>query len=1096
MMRFYRSRLLATASRFATGWAAVFGLALLLCLPTGHAVAQEFTVSGTVTDGQTGQALPGANIRVVGTQIGAVTNVDGQYELQAPSPTDSLRFTFVGYGTRTVPIQERSTINVTLEPVTLTGGEVVVTGYSAQQKQDFTGSVEVVNTADMQELPEAQITDQLQGMASGVNVISSGQPGQTPQIRIRGINTFGNNTPLFVVDGVSTQSIDNLDPNDVESIQVLKDASAASIYGSRASNGVVIIETKQGSGDVSVQFNSYAGTARQPDTTPWDIAGPQARADLEWLAFRNSGVEPSDPQYGSGEEPVLPDYILPAGASEGDPGTDPESYFVIPDYTDASQLQSFNQIVRANKDGTNWFDAIMQPAAMTKSDLTVSGGGEQGSFLLSAGYTNQEGNLRRTFLERYNLRANTSFNVNEHITIGENLAYSVSENKLADELVEGGAIGMAMRMRPIVPVRDVGGNFAGSAGSGLGNPANPVAMRYRTRNNESQGKRLFGNTYMEVSFLEDFRFKTLFGGSVTSGFSTNFTFPTYENAENTTTNSYGESAWNNYDWTWTNTLNYQHTFGQNHEVSFVGGAEWIKNVFRFESASVQEFFSFDPDFVNLTNGAGTKTISSSHTLTSLASQFGKLDYNYAGKYFVSGTLRRDGSSKFLRNRYGLFPAASVAWRISEESFMPDIGWLTDLKFRGGWGVMGNQLNVGPNNAFSLFSSTNSIVAYDITGSNAIGQTGFFRSRLGAPGAKWERDENINVGVDLAVLDGQLEITADYYRKDIEDLLFNPELPGTAGQATAPFINVASMKNSGVDASVRGEFSIGDLDIDGGLNFTSYNNEITKVAEGFNSFSQESRRFIGQNIIRNEVGQPMSSYYGFDVVGFWGSEQEIQQANQQAQQATGDTSAVYQLAAAPGRFRYKDVNGDGVINSDDRTFLGSPHPDFTYGINLSFQYDSWDMNLSLFGSQGAEIWNQVKWWTDFFGSFNGAKSVEALRDSWKPGEDNSNASLPIQELGRTFSTNAVPNSYFVENASYLRIKNLGIGYTLPTRWMNRLGAERLRVYVKATNLLTLSGYSNPEPEIGGDDPTDVSSFGIDEGAYPRPRQFIGGVNLTF
>jgi TonB-linked SusC/RagA family outer membrane protein len=1070
----------------AVAWLGV-GLFLLLA-PVQDAAAQEIAVSGTVTDAASGTTIPGVNVRVVGTQTGTATNAQGRYELTAPSPDDSLRFSFVGYEPQTIGIDGRSTINVALETTTLTGGEVIVTGYSTQQRKDLTGSVEVVNTADMQKMPEAQITDQLQGMASGVNVLSSGQPGQDPQIRIRGINTFGNNTPLFVVDGVTTQSINDLNPNDIESIQVLKDASAASIYGARASNGVVIVETKKGSGDVSVQVNSYAGISQQPDSdNPWDMLDPQGRAELEWMAFRNSGQTPSDPQYGEGDEPRLPDFILPTGAMEGDPGTDPSEYFVDPFFTDGSQLQEFTQIVRANKQGTDWFDEIMETAPMSKTDLTVSGGGQNGSYLFSAGYLNQQGTLRRTFLERYSVRANTSYNVTENIRIGENLSYTLEENRLGGTLVEGSSIGMAMRARPIVPVRDIMGNWAGSAGGGLGNPQNPVAIRERTRNNASLDKRLFGNAFVEVSFLEDFLFKTSFGGSVNSGFFETFQFPTFENSENNATNALDEQAWNNHDWTLTNTLNFNRTFAQSHNVTALAGVEWQKTNTRFEFARVEDFFSFDPNFVNLANGAGAKTINSQTRVTSLASQFGKIDYNYKGRYFLSGTLRRDGSSKFLNDRYGTFPAVSGGWRISEESFMEGVlPWLTDLKFRAGWGVMGNQLNVTPNNAFTLFGSRN--FAYDITGSNANTGLGFVPSQIGAPNAKWEKDRNLNIGVDLAVLDGRLEATVDWYKKDIEDLLFNPELPAPAGQASAPFINVASMENTGVDASVRGETEVRGIQVEGSVNLTTYSNEITSLAEGFDSFSEEDRRFNATNIVRNEVGQEMSSYFGYQIVGFWQSEDEIQQANNQAPDGT------FQTAAAPGRFRYEDVNGDGQITSDDRTFLGSPNPDFTYGINLNLGYDNWDLSVALFGSQGAEVWNQVKWWTDFFSGFNGAKAEVALNDSWTP--DNRDASAPIQETERTFSTNQVPNSYFVEDASYLRIQNLQIGYTLPDRWVQRLGAESLRIYAQASNLYTFTGYSNPEPEIGGSDPTDVTSFGIDEGSFPTPRQFLGGVNLTF
>lgn len=1063
----------------------------LVLVPFGSVYGQEHTVSGTVTDVGSGDPLPGVNVQVVGTTVGVATNTQGQYEVDAPSATDTLRFTFVGYESQTIPIGERSTINVELQSTTLTGGEVVITGYSAQQKRDLTGSVEVVNTADMQRIEEAQITDQLQGMAAGVNVISSGQPGKEPQIRIRGFNTFGNNKPLFVVDGVPTQRIENLSPRDIAEIQVLKDASAASIYGSRASNGVVIIETKKGEGDLTIEVNSSAGVSTQPAVgdNPWDIVSPREQGEIIWRQFRNSGVEPSHPIYGDGEEPVVPDFILPEGAMEGDPGTDPNDYFVIPEYTDPSQLENFHQIVRANKEGTAWFDEVMRTAPKAQMDLTVSGAGEQGTFLFSTGYLNQQSTLLDAYLKRYSLRVNTSYNKDfggfvDNVRVGENLSLTAEQNKLGEELVEDDPVSTTTAISPIIPVHDIMGNWAGTRPNGLGANSNPVAERRRTRNDRNLDKRAFGNAFVEVTFLEDFRLRTLFGGELNSGFNEQFQFPTYEQGGNQTTNALTERAWNNFEWTWTNTLNYDRTFGANHNVTALAGVEWTKESSRFEQGRVESFFSFDPDFTNLANGTGTKTIDSGTLVTTLASQFGKIDYNYAGKYLLSGMLRRDGSSKFLNNRHGLFPAVSAGWRISEENFVPDIHWLSDLKIRAGWGIMGNQLNVAPNNAFSLFE--NDSFAFDITDSGTQTELGFFRSRLGAPNARWEKDKSLNIGIDLAVLDGQVEATVDYYRKDIEDLLFNPEIPATAGAAEPPFINVAAMENTGIDASLRGETGVGDLQIRANANVTSYNNEIKNIAEGFDSFEEEPRRFFGQNIVRNEVGHEMSSFYGYNIVGFWQSEDEIEEANAQA------PDGEYQSRAAPGRFRYEDVNSDGQITDADRTFLGSPNPDFTYGINVTVSYHSWDFSASLFGSQGVEAWNQVKWWTDFRDTF--ASTAQLPENSWSP--DNRDAEAPRVELDRTFSNGAVPSSYFVEDASYLRIQHLQLGYSLPARWVQRVGGQSLRFYVKGSNLFTITGYSNPEPELGANDPGDVTSFAIDSGAFPTPRQFTGGISLTF
>jgi TonB-linked SusC/RagA family outer membrane protein len=1078
-----------------TGIGAVISLLLLFVL-AGAAHAQEFTVSGTVVDSISGESLPGVNVQVIGTTIGTATNTRGQFELELPSPNETLQFSFVGYETKRVPVEGQSELNVQLASETLTGGEVVVVGYSTQQRQDLTGSVDVVNVEDMTAIPAAQVTEQLQGQASGVTVVSSGQPGEEPKINIRGFNTFGNNQPLYVVDGIPTQNISDLNANDIESLQVLKDAGAASIYGARASNGVIVITTKKGRGDLTVQFSSYAGIQSPPDqTNPWNILSPQGMADLRWMALRNSGTaNPSSPLYGDGDSPVLPDYLQPAGASDGDPGTNPENYYVVPFYTDPSLVNNFNRIVRANKEGTDYYDEIFDSAPMTKNDLTVSGGGDMGNYLFSLGYLNQQGTLMRTNLARYTIRANTQFNVTDNIRIGENLSYSLSDNQQSGTLVEGSAIGMAYRQQPIIPVEDIMGNWAGSFGPELGNAANPVAVRERTRNDDNEEKRLFGNVFMEIDFLDDFLFRSNFGGDYTSGFYHFFTFPTYEEAENSTVNQYTEGSFNNRSWTFSNTLTYQNTFFDNHNLELLAGTEMFEERTQFVEGAVQGFFSFDPNYTSLTTGAGTRTNTSTATESALFSLIGRLDYDFSNKYLLSFTVRRDGSSKFTRNRFGWFPAVTAGWRVSQESFMDDVSWLTDLKVRGGYGVMGNQLNVDLNNPYTLFGGNQSNTYYDITGSNTSIRQGFTRQRIGNPDAKWERNVNFNVGFDAAVFDGQLEATFDYYEKNVEDLLYNPELPGTSGGAAPPFVNVASMKNTGFDLSLRGQTDLSDnLQISVGANVTSYNNEIVQIAEGFDNFSSQDRRFDGSTIIRNEVGHPVSSYYGYRIEGFWDDEDEITQANNQAAQNEGN-SGVYQTDAGVGRFRYADINGDNQITPDDRTFLGSPNPDFTYGLNLNLLYRNWDLGMSLYGVQGNEIWNQIKWWTDFYPSFQGAKSETALYDSWTP--ENTDATAPIQENQGSFSTNGVPNSYYVEDGSYLRVRNIQLGYTLPTRLIDPVGMQRLRIYVQAANVLTLTGYSGIDPEIGEGSGGGSTAFGIDEGAFAAPRKLLVGVNLTF
>lgn len=1056
----------------------------------GNAFAQQHEVSGVVTDESTGETLPGVNILVLGADFGTTTNLDGEFSLTLPSPDESLRFTFIGYQQLVVPVEGRSNINVEMTPGIISGEELVVVGYSIQQRRDMTGSISVVNMEDFDRLSVSGdlVAKQLQGTASGVSVVSSGQPGESPDIRIRGINTFGNNQPLVVIDGVPG-NIDNVNSNDIESIQVLKDASAASIYGARASNGVIVITTKKGSGDVQVNYRGSYGVDWQGRDNPWDIASPQAHADLTWTALRNSGQTPSHPLYGSGQDPVLPDFIAPAGAMEGEVNMD--DYFVVPEYTDGSLLGQFFRITRANHEGTDWFNEIFRTANTMQHDISVSGGTEIGNFLFSVNYLEQEGTLMRNFRDRVTLRANTSFNIGENFRIGENLSYVVSESPQIAALTEGSAIGMSFRAQPIVPVFDVMGNFGGQSGTGLGNAGNPVAQMERTRNDESENRNLFGNVFAELDFLDNFMFRTSFGGELWGWSSQSFAFPTYEEQENSTTNQLFTSQGAGYNWTWTNTVRFTETF-ERHNVELLLGTEAYRNAGEQRNANITGFFSFNPNFVSLSTGSGTPVVSGWSWEDSLLSFFGRADYIFDDKYILGVTLRRDGSSRFLNNQWGWFPAASVGWRISQESFMDGIDWISDLRLLGGYGIMGNQENVDPANSFTLFTGDQNTAFYSINGSNTMLTEGFRQQRIGNPDAQWEKNVTANVGFDASLFEERLNIEFEYYWKDVQDLLFNPQLIGTAGTATAPFINVANMENRGVDFSIStfGQIS-SDLQYNASLTFTSYQNEIKSIADDVDQFSQESRRWPGNQFIRNEVGHPVSSYYGYQIEGFWQDEDEIEQANM------GAPSGTFQDGAAVGRFRYADVTGDGEITPDDRTFLGDPNPDFTYGINLGVNYKDFDLSMFWYGSQGNDIWNQVRYWTDFFPSFVGAKSNTAVSNSWTP--DNRDARAPIQENTSSFSTDNVPNSYYVEDGSYLRLRNLQVGYTLSADFAQRIGVRNLRLYVQGNNLVTFTGYSGPDPEIGFFTGSEAgggsTNFGIDEGQYPTPKQILFGINLS-
>lgn len=1069
---------------------------LFFVLISGTLFAQR-KVTGTVTSAKTGSPVSFATVTVKGTNVATATDAQGAFSITVPAGKTVLTITSVGFADQDVTIGNGA-VSVALQESTSSLNEIVVTGYTSQKKKDLTGSVAVVNVDAMNKVSTGSIENQLQGQASGVAVIGSAQPGEAPQVRIRGINTFGDNTPLYVVDGVPTGNITDLNPKDIESLQVLKDAGAASIYGSRASNGVIIITTKKGKGKVQVSYDGYYGQQLVLRGNPYNLLDAQGNADLKWIALKNSGQALTDPEYGSGATPVLPDYIFPVGAKEGDPSVDPSKYFVNPNYTNPNDPTTFYRIVKANKQGTDWFHTINKDAPIQNHNLNVSGGNETARYLFGLSYNDQEGTVIYTYQKRLTVRANTQFNIGKHIRIGENLSYSLTNNPQITALQEGGPIGYSYREMPIIPIYDIKGNFAGNFGTPLGNSLNPYATAYRTRNNKGLGGRLFGNVYADVvDIIPGLTFHTSFGGENYNSFYHNFGYPTYENTENTTTNTYSEGSNWGYNWTWTNTLTYHKTFGK-HDVQLLLGTEAYDEYNENVGGSNTNYFSFDPNYTTLSSGSGTPTNYSGRSYLSLWSQFARLDYQFAGKYLLSATIRRDGSSKFTdENKYGYFPAVTVGWRISQEEFMKNISWINDLKIRAGWGIMGNQINLIQDNQYFTYNQDKNSTYYDISGSNNTIVQGFRVGQIANPAAKWEKDINSNIGFDATLFKNKVDITFDYYEKNIKDLLFNPSLPGTAGAGTAPYVNIASMTNKGFDLGVNTHWNLAkDLRFDAGLTLTTFKNNITAVTATSDYFWTPDTRRFGQNFIINQVGHSLNEFYGYQVEGFFNSQADIDAANAYAQKKTGSSTAQYEENMAPGRFKFKDVNGDGVINSDDRTYLGSPLPKFSYGITLGLTYKNFDFSTFFYGTQGNKIWNQVKYWTDLYPTFTGAKSYSALNDSWTP--THMNAKNPIVEnIGYSSTTNN-PSSYFIENGSYLRNKYMILGYTFNKDMLTKIGISSFRIYVQASNLFTITKYTGLDPEVGSNGNQGAKSVdtGVDEGSYAPSKQLIFGVNVKF
>ncbi len=1052
-----------------------------LLLFTTVSFAQQKTVTGKVTGDKDKQPIFGATVAVKGSNTATQTNADGAFTIAVPGSNSILVVTFVGFETIEVPVGSRSVVDITLKERTTTLTDVVVTGYSSQAKKDITGSVSVVKVADMVAIPSGSAEQQLQGRAAGVTVTGSGQPGEGASVRIRGFGSLANNNPLYVIDGVQTDNLGEVNSYDIESIQVLKDASAASIYGSKASNGVIIVTTKKGKvgGGVKVNYDAYYGV--QTRGKGFDMLNPQEMANLTWLALKNSGqVEPNGnpkhPQYGNGANPVLPDYILAgslSGVFEGDPAADPSKYFLNQDDPNSSYL-----IHRANKAGTNWYNEVFSTQPLTSHNLSVTGGGAASRFYLGFNYFDQKGTVMTTYYKRYTVRANSEFTVKNKIRIGQNMQLSYSNNIRIGNQSEGNEISLSYRIQPIVPVYDIAGNFAGQKGAGLGNALNPVAFRIRAKDNKSNDYKIIGNVYAEADIFRHFTVRTSFGGEQYLNNYYYYGWKTYENSENNSTNDYNEGSTMFRSWIWTNQLSYKQTFGE-HSISALAGTEAIEDWGRSIYAKRLGYFVDDPNYRALNTGSGVQTNSGGpYAQRARFSLFGKVDYNYADKYLAGVTVRRDGSSVFGEDfRYGIFPAFSVGWRISREDFMKGASWITDLKIRGGWGTMGNQA-INPDNAFSTFAGGLGSSFYDLGGTSNSALQGFRQFRIGNPKGKWEKNVTTNIGFDATLDNGTWEIIFDVYDKTTNDLLYTlSPVATTQGTADAPAVNIANMKNRGIDLGItkRGAFLNKKLGYNATFTFTTYKNEITALAEGENFFTSGGSR-IG-DFARNEVGNPVSGFYGYKVIGIF------QDAADVAKSAT-------QKDAKEGRFKYLDANGDGEITDDDRVYYGNPNPKFTYGLNLNLTYEGFDLSAFFYGVQGKDVINYTRWWTDFYSSFQGGKAKRALYDAWSP--TNKAGSLPIVENSSNFSNQQVPNSYLMENGSYLRLKSLIVGYTLPKTVINRIGIDKFRIYAQATNLFTITKYTGLDPEFIGND----TAFGIDYGNYPNQKQFLFGVNVTF
>ncbi len=1059
----------------------------ILFLAPSSAHAQDRKVTGKVVanDGP----VPGATILLKGSNVGTSADANGAFTINVNGANPVLVISAIGYKPQEVTVGNQSVVNVKIEDDVNALTEVIVTGYSIDSRRETTGAVSTVKAKDLTVRPSGNVEQQLQGRVAGLTVITNGQPGTASQVRVRGFGAFGGNEPLYVVDGVPVGSTDFLAPDDIETTTVLKDAAAASIYGARAANGVIVYTTKKGSKGakkLSVSYDGMYGVTLAGEGQK--MMNPTDFATWTWNAKRNSNEAFGHPQFGSGSTPVIPDYLTVGGRS-GVVGTvdlaaERAKYNVDP------TAGSIYQVVKANKEGTDWYKAITRNAALQRHSLGFSGGGENSRFYIGFGAQNQQGILKGNDFTRYTFRANSEFNVLKNVRIGQNLQFTY--RSILGQSGGAGGNGVAadendilsaFRMPSIIPVYDEFGGYAGTAAKGFNNPRNPVASRDGQANNRSFNANGFGNIYAEWDPIPGLTLRSSLGGQYNNFYNWGYSRLQYENSENNSAFGYNEGGGWSFGWVLTNTATYKKQFGK-HNVEVLAGQEALNTgKGRNMSGSGLNPFSTDINYVNLSNVSASGRVVNSNLFSGVNfySLFGRVNYIFNDKYIITGVVRRDGSSRFgANNRFGAFPAFSAAWRISSEPFMKQLTWVTDLKIRGGYGTMGNSNNVDPNNQFSLYGASIGNSAYDINGSNSSTAEGYYRTRIGNPDAKWETSITKNIGIDGTFLNGKLDVVIDFWQKDTKDLLYQLPITATAGPfASPPSVNIAKMANKGIDILVtnRGRITK-DLSYD--ITFTggTLSNEIVSVAPNVNYLTNVNPGFRGINPIRNQVGYSISSFYGYKVVGLFQNAEEVK-------------NAPTQDGAGPGRFRYADINGDGRINADDRTYLGSPVPKFTAGMSLGFKYKGWELEAYLNGFFGNKIFNVSKWFTDFYPSFAGAAISERVKDSWTP--SNPGATTPIFETASNFSTNTQSNSFYVENGSYVRFQNITLGYNLPASALSKARIQRLRVFASTNNIFTITKYQGLDPGVGGNADT---NFGIDVGNYPLTKGWTVGLNLGF
>ena len=1024
-------------------------LTLMLC--TIMYAQQEIT--GTVID-ETGEGVIGATVMEKGTSNGTVTDFDGNFKLKVDAGK-TLVISYIGYLTQELPAQNG--MKVAMKSDALLIEEVVVTGYTTQRKADLTGAISTVSPTDLAKQNENNPIKAMQGRVPGMNISADGNPSGAATVRIRGIGTLNDNDPLYIIDGVPTKAgMHELNGNDIESIQVLKDAASASIYGSRAANGVIIITTKKGKeGKVKVNFDASVAASFYTNKIETMNASEWGRA--YWQASVNDGVDPNNNVLG---------YNFDWGYdANGNPVLNKLSMNMFLDE---------NATVRTGD--TDWFNEITRTGIVQQYNLSVSNGSEKGHSFFSVGYYDNKGTIKDSQFNRLSARANTEYKLFDGlVTIGEN--FTMNRTKGTD--APGGILENALEFNPNFPIYAENGEFAQALGA-YSERENPLSLLYNNKDNEYTMWRSFGDVHVSITPFKNFTLRSTLGMDYSQKEQRFFTYP-IANGKVMRTESASESKQEHWmRWMWNAIATYNYEKGS-HRADAMIGMEVNRQDYKWSSAKRYEMSILNTDYMWPSAGTGRQLAEGSGDGFSLVSFFGKVNYTYADRYLASLTIRRDGSSRFgHNNQYGTFPSVSTGWRISEEKFMKDFNWLDNLKLRYSWGQTGNQ-EISNTARYTLYKavvstglwgSGQSGTSYDIAGSNGgyALNNGYVRTQIGNDDIKWETTTQHNIGVDFGLLHNEIYGSFDWFHKLTSDILLSMKGIDAMGEGSAQWINAGEMKNTGWELSLGYRHKLANglsWDING--NISRYTNEITKLP-----ITVASNGAFGGNGVKSVVGHPMGAQVGYVADGLFKSQEEI------------DNHAT-QEGAGLGRIRYKDLNGDGMITEADQDWIYDPTPDFTWGLNVYLEYKNFDFTMFWQGVQGVDVdCRGYKSQTDFWANTNINvpylnKGVRVL-DAWTPA--NSGSDIPALTTADTNREGRV-SSYYIENGSFVKLRTIQLGYNVPKTFSDKLRMERIRLYISAQNLLTIksSKFSGADPENPGFN-------------YPIPLNMTFGLNVSF